>query len=330
MFGAPLVTTPFRHLDDILIGLPLAALSTLDGVAAFNGRERHGQGGFHKLRRVDGGEVPVDLQVARFEDSGRPFITLYVQDVSSVMAAEARVQDLRIQLINNWRLSSLGELASMLSHELNQPLSAVANNLHGISGLLRQETPDTDRATRLASAAGEQIVRAGEILIHMRKLAVRDTGHYAHQNVLAMLREILPILKLNARATEAVIELDVGSEDVVHGDRVQLQQLVVNLVRNALDAPETARPRRVVISGRALPASAYAIAVSDNGPGVPPEIAPRLFEPLTSTKPQGMGLGLSICQTIARAHDGRIRYASGLDGGATFTATLNLSPTAQG
>lgn len=329
MFGAPLVSIPSQHLGDILIGLPLTAFDTRDGVAAFNARERQDQGGFHRLRRVDGGEVPVDVQIARFEDEGRPFLTLYIQDVSSVLAAEARVQELQLQLVNNWRLNSLGEMATMLAHELNQPLSAVANNLHGIGGLLSDEAPDTVRAINLAAAADAQIDRAREILIHMRKLAVRDTGHYAHHNVSALLREIMPILELNALATGAVVELDVGAEDTVHGDRVQLQQLVGNLVRNALDAPETASRRRVVISGRALPASAYAIAVSDNGPGIAPEIAPRLFEPMTSTKPQGMGLGLSICQTIARAHDGRISHASGPDGGATFTVTLNVSRTAQ-
>lgn len=329
MFGAPLVANPLRHLDDILVGLPAAALATRDGVAAFNARKRHGQGGIHKLRRFDAGEVPVDVQVARIEDGGRPFSTLYVQDVSSVMAAEARIQDLRIQIINSWRLNTIGEMAALLSHELNQPLSAVANNLHGINGLLRHETPDTDRAIALASAADVQIDRARDILIHMRKLAVRDTGHHARQNVSAMLREIVPILELNALATEAVIELDVGDEDAVHGDRVQLQQLIVNLVRNALDAPETATARRVVISGRALPSSAYAITVSDNGPGVAPEIAPHLFERLTSTKPQGMGLGLSICQTIARAHHGLIVQGSSPDGGAAFTVTLNMPRTSQ-
>lgn len=330
IFGAPLVATPFRRLEDVVIGLPAAALATVDGVAAFNARERHGREGIHKLRRVDGEEVPVDVQAARFEDIGRPFITLFIQDVSSVMAAEARVHDLRVQLINNWRRNSLGEMATMLSHELNQPLAAVANSLHGISGLLRHETPDTDRAISLASAADAQIERARDILIHMRKLAVRDTGDHAPQNVRAMLTEVLPILELSARATEAVIELDVGSEDTVNGDRVQLQQLVVNLVRNALDAPKNATLRRVVISGRVRPASAYAITVSDNGPGVSSEIATRLFEPLASTKPQGMGLGLSICQTIARAHDGRIAHATGPDGGATFIVTLNISRTAQG
>lgn len=212
----------------------------------------------------------------------------------------------------------------MLPHELNQPLSAVANYLHGIDGLLRRPPFETERAIGLVAAANGQIDRAREILIHMRKLAVRDTGLHDRQQVLPMLSEILPILQLNARETDAVIVLEVGSEDAVRGDRVQLQQLVVNLVRNALDAPGTGRRRHVRIQGRACAPLTYALSVSDNGPGVTPDIAPRLFEPLISSKPHGMGLGLSICQTIASAHGGRIFHSSGPEG-ATFTVTLNAA-----
>lgn len=212
----------------------------------------------------------------------------------------------------------------MLPHELNQPLSAVANYLHGIDGLLRRAPLETDRAIALVAAADGQIDRAREILIHMRKLAVRDTSHHDRQQVLPMLNEILPILQLNARGTDAVVELDVGSEDAVRGDRVQLQQLVVNLVRNALDAPPTGLRRHVRIQGRACAPLTYALSVSDNGPGVIPDIAPRLFEPMTSNKPHGMGLGLSICKTIASAHGGRMFHSSGPEG-TTFTLTLNTA-----
>lgn len=326
MFGSALVTRPPRRVTDILIGLPETLIISPTEMDAFNARDRPGPRTVRKLRRVDGAETPVDLQAARFMDGERPFLTIFIQDISAVLMAEEKAHNLRLQLINDWRANSLGEMASVLSHELNQPLAAVTNSLHGVQTLLGRTPLEKDRALALVDAADGQIERARQILIHMRKLAWRDKGHHSRQPVLPMLKEISPILELSARATRALVELDVSEEDAVHGDRVQLQQLIVNLVRNALDAPATADRRLVRIHGRRLAGSAYALTVSDNGPGVTSKILPHLFEPMISIKPSGMGLGLSICETIARAHDGKIFHSPSADGGAAFTVTLRTEP----
>ena len=158
----------------------------------------------------------------------------------------------------------------------------------------------------------------------------RDTGFHAEADPSEVVDEILPILKIHARELDAEISMKLETGGRVCCDRVQIQQVVLNLVRNAMDAPPTGERRRVLISG-ARAETGYRIIVEDNGPGVSDTVAPHLFEPLSSTKAGGMGLGLTICRTIIEAHDGVIQLAPSSLGGAAFAFTLNNRKTdAQG
>ena len=323
-FGTALTREPYRRITELIDDLRLTGDASEEDVAAFNVRSRSGGDGVHlQARRSDGSTVPVDVQAARFSAVGEDFITLFIQDVTAVMQAEQAVQELRLQITQNWRLNSLGEMASMLAHELNQPLSAIANHLHAAEVLLTRSDPDASAARRSIAAAEAQAQRAGETIRRLRALMSRDTSYHKAEVVADVVGEIMPILNIGAREMEAEVTLDIHPDHRTDCDRVQLQQLIFNLVRNAIEAPATGNRREVRISGQCLGRGAYRILVEDNGPGLAPEIRDHLFDPLASTKPDGMGLGLSICRTIVEAHGGTIEAIDSRLGGAGFAFSLN-------
>lgn len=323
-FGGPLTAPSAVPISRLIDGLKLFGDADGDAVANFNIRSRSGGEGVHmQARRLDGTPVPVDIQAARFAAVGETFVTLFIQDVTAVMAAEAAVQELRVQITQNWRLNSLGEMASMLAHELNQPLSAIANHLYGARLLALRDDPDLLAIRTSVEAAEAQAQRAGDTIRRLRALMSRDTGYHKPEFIAEVIGEIMPILNISAREVDAELILEVDPNHQSECDRVQLQQLVVNLVRNAVEAPASDRSRQVRVIGKCLGYGGYRITVEDNGPGIAPEMIDHLFTPLASTKSEGMGLGLSICRTIVEAHGGKIETVNSEMGGAAFTFTLN-------
>lgn len=310
-------------VSTLLPDLDIAALKSASGLEAFNAHSRSATDRVH-LKANRNAQAPglVDVQAARFSDRGEDFLTLFIQDVTAVVAAEAAVQDLRQQIIHNWRLNSLGEMASMVAHELNQPLSAILNFLDAARTLVNRPDIDRDKVVKFIESAGGQAERAGDVIRRLRTLMARDTGFHTQVNVADVIDEIVPILHMSAREHDASIAVKIPADDVACCDRVQIQQVIVNLVRNALDAPTLSERRQIFVSGAQTP-DGYRILVEDNGPGVPDTVAASLFDPLLSTKPGGMGLGLSICRTIVEAHNGTIEYSKSALGGAAFAFTLN-------
>ena len=274
-----------------------------------------------RARRAGDEEAFVDVQAARFSVRGEDFLTLFIQDVTAVVAAENAVQDLRLQIIYNWRLNSLGEMASMVAHELNQPLSATLNFLEAAKAILGRPEVDRAKVMQYLTSAETQAERASDVIRRMRSLMSRDTGFHAPADLAEVVGEILPILNIHAREVDADLAVRIERDCDARCDRVQIQQVIVNLVRNALDAPSTGQRRRVVISGGRTD-DGCRIVVEDNGPGVLPELAGLLFDPMASSKPGGMGLGLSICRTIVEAHNGTIDHRPATIGGAAFAFTI--------
>lgn len=322
-FGGPVATGAIA-LDKLLEEVRLKGGATRDAIEAFNVRSRSGGERVHATAtRLDGTQVPVDVQAARFDAVGEEFVTLFIQDIAPVIAMETVVQELRAAITYNWRLNSLGEMASMLAHELNQPLSAVANHLHSARSLLSRDTIDRAMIDGKIEAAEQQAQRAGDTIRRLRVLMSRDTGYHQPEAVLELVEEVLPILQMSARELEATISIDIGSDDQLHCDRIQIQQVIANLVRNAAEAPRTDSARHVLVRG-AKSDEDYILTVEDNGPGIDAGIADRLFEPMASTKAQGMGLGLSICRTIAASHGGSILCRQSDLGGAAFVMIFPL------
>lgn len=318
LFGAALSLRPAVRIEGLIDGLALPSPVDEDALARFNGR---GAGRAFLARQPPEAGVPVEVRVATFRVRGEPLMILFITDVSAREAAGATIEDLQQQVTRNWRLNSLGEIASMLAHELNQPLSAVVNFLDAARTLAGRELVDRSRVVHFITSAEQQAQRAGEVIRRLRALLARDSGFHAPEVVAEVVAEILPILSLSARETDAEVVVEVPDSLVVRCDRVQLQQVLINLVRNAVDAPSNGRRRRVLITGAAIDRG-LRMTVQDNGPGLDPDLRRRLFAPVTSTKPAGMGLGLSICRTIVEAHGGRIEVVPGTLGGAAFAFTL--------
>ena len=275
-------------------------------------------------RRTDGNLIPIGIRVAYVVADPESFrVVLTLTDLSDWHAAEARNQDLSEQLNQVWRLNSLGEMAAILAHELNQPLAAATIYLRSARTDLSRTPPVNDNACLSLILAEKQVLRAGEVIRHARDLLTVGSQELKPERMTSMLLEIGAILKLLGPAVDATIRIDIdGENDVVMADRIQFQQALINLARNAAEAVSGRDRREVHVVGRPVSATHYEIRVEDSGPGVPPEDISRIFTPLNTTKADGMGLGLSVTRTIVEAHQGTLTVATSPLGGAVFAFRL--------
>jgi two-component system sensor kinase FixL len=274
-------------------------------------------------QRRDGAEFPMELRIGEVKIGRRRYFTGVLRDLSTMREAERRSDELQAHLTQVWSLNSMGEMASVLAHELNQPLSAVANYLRAARTLIANLEVDDDDLIDAVSRAGDQAVRAGEIIRTMRDLATRGGTEQKAESLSAILAEIEFIVGLMVRDAGARVFYDLHQgPDTVLADRIQVQQLVVNLVRNAIDAVAKFPNREIKITTRPDADGKILTTVEDSGPGVDIAVMGRVFQPLASTKPSGMGLGLSICRAIVENHGGRIWVEASPLGGAAFCFVL--------
>jgi two-component system sensor kinase FixL len=275
-----------------------------------------------------GGETfPMELQVGEFAFAGSRYFTGFVRDLTERQEAERRIQDLQAELLHASRLSVMGQMASTMAHELNQPLTAVTNYLEAGRQLLATGAGGPHRVGEMMEKAIAQAQRAGEVIRGLRGFVSKGETERRVQSLNQLVEEALALALVGARqrGVRASLELE-QSLPLVLVDPVQIQQVVLNLVRNAVEAMEEVERRELVIGTRAVTDQEIAeVVVADSGPGIAPELADRLFQPFVTTKKTGMGLGLSICREIVEAHHGRLTVAPGSSGGTVFRLTL---PTA--
>jgi two-component system sensor kinase FixL len=262
----------------------------------------------------------------------RRFFTGFVRDLTERQQTEARLQDLQSELVHISRLTAMGEMASALAHEINQPLSAIANYLNGCQRLLRARSdPELARIRDALQKAGAQALRAGDIIRRMRDFVARGETQMKVESLTKLIEEASALALVGARqhGVRVRFELDPGG-DLVVADRVQIQQVLLNLMRNAIEAMVDAdAPRRELVVETGPPKSGMMeIRVVDTGPGIAPEIAQKLFQPFVTTKRDGMGVGLSISRSIVEAHDGELTVESNPGGGALFRFTLRAAERA--
>ena len=274
--------------------------------------------------RKDGSTFPIELAVGEMNSGGRRFFTGFIRDLSERQQTEARLQELQTELIHISRLSAMGEMASALAHELNQPLSAIANYMMGSRRLLEGQTDETSRLVRDAmDKAGEQSLRAGQIIRRLRDFVARGESDKRVESLTKLIEEAsaLALVGIKEHGVRVIFRLD-PSIDRVIADRVQIQQVILNLIRNAIEAMEGLPRRELVITTGPGDDGMVTISIADTGSGLAPEILPKLFEPFISTKANGMGVGLSISRTIIEAHGGTISARPNEGGGTIFRLTL--------
>ena len=273
--------------------------------------------------RKDGSTFPMELAVGEMRvDAGR-FFTGFIRDLTERQQTETRLQELQTELIHVSRLTALGEMASSLAHELNQPLSAIANFLNGSRMLLERDEVPHQRVAHAVNRAAEEALRAGQIIGRLRDFVARGDTERAIESLSKLVEEASALGLVGAKEHGIRVRFDFDREvDLVLADKVQIQQVVLNLIRNAIDAMIDHPRRELTVTVSAQGGTMALVSVADTGPGISPEIADHLFQPFMTTKRSGMGVGLSISRTIVEAHGGRIWVEPNPGGGAVFRFTL--------
>jgi two-component system sensor kinase FixL len=273
--------------------------------------------------RKDGSTFPMELSVGEMISGDQRFFTGFVRDLSERQKTEARLQELQTELVHISRLTAMGEMASALAHELNQPLSAIANYLKGSKRLLASGDADMGRVQDAIDKAGDQALRAGEIIRRLRDFVARGEAERRVESLPKLIEEASALALVGAKehGIRVLFRFDPGI-DLVLADKVQIQQVALNLIRNGIEAMEPVARRVLEIRIAPAPDDHAQVIISDTGTGISPEIADQLFQPFVTTKRTGMGVGLSISRTIIEAHGGRLWSEPNPGGGTRFAFTL--------
>lgn len=274
-------------------------------------------------RRKDGTTFPMHLTIGEMQSAGEPYFTGFVRDMTEHQQTQARLQELQSELVHVSRLSAMGEMASALAHELNQPLSAISNYMKGSRRLMANPQLNAVQIESALDKAAEQAIRAGQIIRRLRNFVARDESEKRIESVSKLIEEAGALGLTGAREQGIILRFNLDPTcDLILADRVQIQQVLVNLFRNALEAMTSSSRRELVASNTKAADDMVEITVSDTGHGFGESITPNLFQPFFTTKETGMGVGLSISRTIIDAHGGRMWAESNDAGGATFRFTL--------
>lgn len=274
--------------------------------------------------RRDGSTFPMELSIGEASSDSRPLFTGFIRDLTERQLTEARLESLKSELIHVSRVSAMGTMASTLAHELNQPLTAVANYVEAIRDLLAN--PDSADMPMMRDAlddTAKEALRAGHIVRRLRDFVARGEVEKTIEKLPLLINEaaVLGLMGAREKGVEPRFDLDPYASPVLV-DRVQIQQVLINLIRNAVEAMTDSPVRQLIVTSRPDQRGLVRVIVADTGPGVTPEVAAQLFTAFVSTKAEGMGLGLSICRTIVEANGGRIWMERGAGGGTEFHFTL--------
>ena len=282
----------------------------------------------------DGGKVTVSSRWSlQRNERGEPAAVLETNtDIEERKRAQEKLAKAQAELAHVSRVSTLGELAASIAHEVNQPLAAIVTSGEACLRWLSRDVPQLDNVKRGVERMIVDGRRASEVVRHLRALSKKADSSKALVNLNEVIEDAIFLIQREVSSHGVWLELDLARMlPKVSGDRIQLQQVVINLLMNAIQAMESivGRPRKLVVRSRE-DSSQVLVVVEDSGPGFDPESETQLFNAFFTTKPDGMGMGLSICRSIIEAHGGRIWAAPNAGGGAIFQFSLLLdieSPT---
>jgi PAS domain S-box-containing protein len=281
--------------------------------------------------RKDGGRVPVLVGAALFEENGDEGVAFVVDLTDQKKADEAareseeRYRQVQMELVHANRILIMGQLSASIGHEINHPIAAAIGNAGAALRWLRHQPPNLEEVRMALERITDNGIRAGKVIDHIRALAKKAPLGRDSVEINKVILEIM-VLTRSEMAKNAISVRTQFGEDLlpIRGDRVQVQQVILNIVINAIDAmSETSEgPRDLLISTRKTETDDVLVSVQDSGPGFSPESAERLFDAFYTTKPNGLGIGLSICLSIIEAHQGQLWATPNVPRGAVFQFTL--------
>jgi two-component system sensor kinase FixL len=278
-------------------------------------------------RRKDGSTFPMELAVGEASVNGRRVFTGFIRDLTERQLTENRMQELQSELLHVSRLSDVGQMASALAHELNQPLAAIVNYVQATRRMLQASaTPTAPRILETMDKAVAQAARAGEIIQHLRSFIRKGETERSMEDLSKMVEEATALGLVGAKESGIKVQIELSAETLpVFIDKVQIQQVVFNLIRNSVEALPESDVRELTVTTRRVECGMALAAVSDSGPGLAPSVAEQLFQPFVTTKEKGMGLGLSICRSIIEAHGGRLWATPNPTRGVTFQFSIPMA-----
>ena len=283
-----------------------------------------------RYRRRDGGIVWAELVTFLTPVAGRAaFLGAVVVDITERKRTEEALRVAQTGLAHAARLAALGELTASISHEINQPLAGIASN--GVAGLnwLNRNPPALDQVSAALSRIVQDSERAGDVIRGLRALAKKSELQLSRLSIDDVITEVLALVGGELRRHRVVLKTDLAAGDrPILGDRVQLQQVLLNLIMNGVEAMSelTERARELVVSSSVAEPGRVVVSVEDTGAGLGPDVAQRIFEPFFTTKSEGLGIGLSICRSIVESHRGSLSAAPRAPYGATVRFTVPLEP----
>jgi two-component system sensor kinase FixL len=284
-----------------------------------------GKGREVNARRKDGSFFPAFLSVGAVVGAEPPRFVGFIHDITARRQSESESHRLQDRLAHVSRLATVGEMASGIAHELNQPLAAIATYAHACNRLLGRPEPEIAEVRSALNEIADQAVRAGDIIRKLRNLARIEDSIRAPADINTVIGELTDLIQTDAKAHGVQYRQELASNlPPIEIERSQIQQVVLNLVRNALEALALGQvdARELLLRTRLTPEGDVEIAVCDNGPGVERGLEHRIFDPFCSTKPTGTGLGLPMSRTIVHTHNGALTYEPNLPKGACFRVKL--------
>lgn len=286
-----------------------------------------------KACKKDGEIFPIELSVGEVKESSHKQFVGIIRDISDQVQARSDAIANRERLAHVTRLSTMGEMAAGIAHEINQPLSAVSSYAQACKNLLQRENSLADafqkqKLTDTLEKISNQALRAGEVIRRLREFVKKRNTEREYINFNDLIQDTIDLAKVDTRLLDHGIQLDLCSAPTpcLLIDQVQLQQVLFNLIRNAIDAMEDQPSAPVVIQSKWINEQYLEVSICDIGYGITEENRARLFHPFFTTKTSGMGMGLPICQSIIQSHGGELKHSAGSPQGSIFSFTLPAKP----
>ena len=279
-------------------------------------------------RRKDGSTFPIYLSVGEGHlDELRVFVGI-VHDITARREAQRQLQESQSELVHMSRFNEMGQMTSSLAHELNQPLAAIMNYLSAAGRILgKLDAPEAARVRDLMQKASDQSARAGQIIRHLRDFVEKREHDRSDEDLNALVREAVEFALLGSEGVDVKVDIDLADGlPTVIADRIQIQQVVLNLARNAVEAMQGMPIRELKVTTSRHDGDFLRATIADTGPGLAPEVVEKLFQPFVTTKEKGMGIGLSICWSIVDAHGGELWAERNDAGGTSFHFRLPTKP----